>query len=95
MNENPPQYGVEDASYQAAGQLEGITRLVDRFYFYMDTLQEAQAIRSMHPSDLTLSREKLTFFLQSCIKLIHLILHGHGVKFDPSSSLTYTVIISR
>jgi len=58
-----PVYGVEDASYQAAGQLEGITKLVSAFYDYMDRLPEAKIIRKMHPSDLTLSKDKLTLFL--------------------------------
>ena len=58
---------VEDSTqttpYQAAGELAGITRLVDEFYVNMDTLPEAEIIRSMHPEDLTESRKKLTYFL--------------------------------
>ncbi len=61
--EQPVVYGVEDASYQAAGQLQGITELVSAFYDYMDTLPEAEVIRKMHPTDLTLSKDKLTLFL--------------------------------
>ena len=57
------QYGVGDATYRAAGELEGITRLVDRFYTLMDTLPEAAALRAMHPQDLSESRRKLVFFL--------------------------------
>ncbi|MGZ8381399.1 MAG: group II truncated hemoglobin [Nitrospira sp.] len=49
--------------YQAAGELSGITRLVDEFYVNMDTLPEAKTIRNMHPEDLTESRKKLTYFL--------------------------------
>jgi hemoglobin len=49
--------------YQAAGELTGITKLVDEFYFNMDTLPEAETIRSMHPPDLAESRKKLTYFL--------------------------------
>ncbi len=49
--------------YQAAGELVGITRLVDEFYLNMDTLPEAETIRRMHPDDLTESRKKLTYFL--------------------------------
>jgi len=49
--------------YQAAGELVGITRLVDEFYVNMDTLPEAEIIRNMHPPDLTESRKKLTYFL--------------------------------
>lgn len=60
---NPSQYGVEDNSYQAAGGLEGLTRLVDEFYEQMSTLSEARSIRDMHSKDLTESRQKLAYFL--------------------------------
>lgn len=58
-----PVYGVEDASYRAAGEREGITALVDVFYRFMDELPEAARIRRMHPRDLTESRDKLSRFL--------------------------------
>lgn len=47
----------------AAGELAGITRLVDDFYVNMDTLPEAETIRKMHPEDLAESRKKLRYFL--------------------------------
>lgn len=62
-NTQSTEYGQEDASYQAAGGLEGITQLVDDFYLAMDSLDEAKVIRAMHPADLTESRRKLTYFL--------------------------------
>ena len=49
--------------YHAAGELAGITSLVDAFYSNMDTFPEARVIRKMHPEDLTESRKKLTYFL--------------------------------
>lgn len=58
-----PRYGVGDASYRAAGERQGITKLVDAFYRVMDELPEAQDIRRMHPRDLDESRDKLTRFL--------------------------------
>ncbi|MDF0651598.1 MAG: globin [Nitrospira sp. LK265] len=54
---------VQTTPYQEAGELAGITRLVDEFYINMDRLPEAETIRSMHPQDLTESRKKLTYFL--------------------------------
>ena len=57
------EYGVEDNSYQSAGGLAGLTKLVDSFYDYMDSLPEAKIIRAMHKSDLTESRKKLAYFL--------------------------------
>ncbi|MCK5880882.1 MAG: group II truncated hemoglobin [Sinobacterium sp.] len=59
------QYGNLDTSYQAAGQLEGIERLVERFYFYMDTLDEAKAIRAMHKPDLGEANKRLSYFLSA------------------------------
>ena len=56
-------FGVEDTSYLAAGQREGLVQLVDSFYRHMSTLPAAAKIRAMHPKDLTLSKEKLTVFL--------------------------------
>lgn len=67
MNDNKegtlPIYGTGDATYQAAGGIDGISALVDRFYELMDTLPEAKALREMHPDDLTNARQKLTYFL--------------------------------
>lgn len=59
----PISYGVEDGSFRAAGEYEGVKALVDAFYDAMDTLPEARKIRAMHPQDLTESRDKLTRFL--------------------------------
>lgn len=61
-NKSEP-YGVGDSSYRAAGEYAGIKTLVDVFYRYMDELPEARTIRSMHPDDLVVSRDKLTRFL--------------------------------
>ncbi len=56
-------YGIGDASHRAAGELAGITRLVDEFYTLMEQLPAARRIRNMHPADLTESRRKLSYFL--------------------------------
>lgn len=56
-------YGFEDTSYEAAGQYEGIQRLVKSFYRFMDTLPEALVIRDMHKDDLTEIDDKLSHFL--------------------------------
>jgi hemoglobin len=55
--------GIGTTPYHEAGELAGITRLVDTFYVNMDTLPEAEIIRKMHPQDLAESRKKLTYFL--------------------------------
>ena len=63
INNNEPIYGVEDASFNAAGGEQGIRKLVDAFYRHMDALTEAQRIRDMHSEDLTESTDKLARFL--------------------------------
>jgi len=62
-NQNFKKFGNGNASYIAAGELKGITKLVDCFYDIMDQLPEAKIIRAMHPIDLTISKDKLSCFL--------------------------------
>ncbi|MGI1677315.1 MAG: group II truncated hemoglobin [Cellvibrionaceae bacterium] len=57
------EFGVGDCSYKMAGELSGITDLVNQFYDNMSEFDEAKKIRSMHSSDLSESRKKLTYFL--------------------------------
>lgn len=49
--------------YEQLGGESAVRKLVDRFYDLMDQNDEAQTIRSMHPDDLTESRDKLFEFL--------------------------------
>lgn len=63
MNSRSCEYGVGDNSYQMAGGLAGLTRLVDEFYQNMDEFSSSKKIRDMHPGDLTDSRQKLAYFL--------------------------------
>ena len=63
MSANEQEDSVSTTPYQEAGELAGITRLVDEFYLNMDILPEAETIRRMHHHDLTESRKKLTYFL--------------------------------
>lgn len=49
--------------FEVFGGEEGVRKLVNRFYELMDTLPEAAHIRSLHPQDLSGSRDKLFKFL--------------------------------
>ena len=49
--------------YEAIGGIDKIDELVDRFYDLMALDPQFEGIRSMHPQDLSTSREKLKFFL--------------------------------
>ena len=71
-------YGNDMGPYRAAGELVGITSLVDAFYSNMDDFPEARVIRSMHPEDLTESRKKLTFFLCGLLGGPRLYLEHYG-----------------
>ena len=45
------------------GEQEGIRKLVDTFYDYMDTLPEVKIIRDLHDEDLAEARTKFYEFL--------------------------------
>ncbi|ASF45301.1 group II truncated hemoglobin [Methylovulum psychrotolerans] len=49
--------------YDVIGGEQAIRRLVDRFYFYMDSLPEAQGIRGIHQPNLASAKDKLFKFL--------------------------------
>ena len=63
MTKNIEEFGVGDASYKAAGEIAGITVLVDDFYQFMGSLPEAAVIRAQHPAELDMARKKLSYFL--------------------------------
>lgn len=78
------QYGVGDASYQAAGGLDGLRRLVDDFYRFMDELPEAAEVRAMHPQSLEAARDKLTCFLSGWLGGPRLFAEKYGPISIPS-----------
>ena len=49
--------------YDHIGGEQGILKLVDRFYFFMDSLPEAQGIRSIHQPSLDSAKSKLFKYL--------------------------------
>ena len=61
--ETKPGYGHEDASFKAAGGVEGIQKLVKDFYRIMDESSADTIIRKMHPDNLEVSVDKLARFL--------------------------------
>ncbi len=60
MNRN---YGTGDASYQAAGERDGIFALVNNFFDRMGSDVRFKTIWDMHPDDKDVSRDKLARFL--------------------------------
>jgi len=63
MRPPKPQYGILDASFQAAGRETGIRKLVDDFFDRMGSDQRFRTIWDMHPDDKEISRDKLARFL--------------------------------
>ena len=61
--DDKPQYGVGDASYQAAGGEPGIRRLVDVFFTRMTDDARFRTIYDMHGVVDDTSRDKLARFL--------------------------------
>jgi hemoglobin len=60
---NPPEYGVGDASYQAANGRDGVFKLVNDFFDRMGSDERFATIWHLHPDDKTVSRDKLARFL--------------------------------
>lgn len=61
--DNPPLYGIGDASFRAAGGREGIFKLVNEFFDRMGSDERFATIWNMHPDDKDISRDKLARFL--------------------------------
>lgn len=64
--------------YGVIGGEQAILTLVDRFYFYMDTLPEAQGIRAMHQPNLASAKNKLFKFLSGWLGGPNLFIEEFG-----------------
>lgn len=64
--------------YGNMGGEQTIRLLVDRFYFYMDTLPEAQGIRAIHQPNLASANSKLFKFLSGWLGGPNLFIEEFG-----------------
>lgn len=64
--------------YRLLGGEPALRSLVDRFYFYMDILPEAQGIRALHQPDLASARNKLFKFLSGWLGGPNLFIEEFG-----------------
>jgi hemoglobin len=64
--------------YDHIGEEAAILSLVERFYFYMDTLPEAAGIRAMHATDLSSAHDKLFKFLSGWLGGPDLFIQEYG-----------------
>ena len=64
--------------YELMGGEPAILSLVDRFYFYMDTLPEARGIRKMHAQSLSNAKDRLFKFLSGWLGGPDLFIQEYG-----------------
>lgn len=64
--------------YELIGGENALLSLVDRFYFFMDTLPEAAGIRAMHAKSLSGARDKLFKFLSGWLGGPDLFIQQYG-----------------
>ncbi|MEI6268500.1 MAG: group II truncated hemoglobin [Methylococcaceae bacterium] len=64
--------------YSLIGGEQALLCLVDRFYFYMDTLPEAQGIRAIHQANLASAKTKLFKFLSGWLGGPNLFIEEFG-----------------
>lgn len=64
--------------YDVIGGEQALRSLVDRFYFYMDILPEAQGIRAMHQANLAMAKDKLFKFFSGWLGGPNLFMEEFG-----------------
>ncbi|TNC79448.1 MAG: globin [Oleiphilus sp.] len=72
-------------------QRGGLFFLYSAFYDLMDSLPEAKHIRDMHPEDLTLSRQKLAYFLSGWMGGPRLYAEHFGSISIPKAHMHLTI----
>lgn len=68
----------QQTPYSLMGGEATILSLVDRFYFYMDTVPEAKELRDIHAKDLTATKAKLFKFLSGWLGGPDLFVQEYG-----------------
>lgn len=74
----PPPSSPTKNSYEQLGAYNGILALTNRFYDIMSKNPEAKRIRTMHPEDLSATRENLALFLYGWLGGPSLYLEKYG-----------------
>ena len=64
--------------YEVIGGEAAIRTLVEKFYYYMDTLPEAKGIRDMHQADLTSAESKLIKYMTGWLGGPNLYIEEYG-----------------
>jgi hemoglobin len=69
---------IVPTAYELLGGEQGVLSLVDRFYFFMDTLPEAGDIRAIHAKSLAGARDKLFKYLSGWLGGPDLFIEQYG-----------------
>jgi hemoglobin len=69
---------IQITPYELVGGEAAVQNLVERFYFFMDTLPEAAGIRAMHAPDLSSARTKLFKFMSGWLGGPDLFIREYG-----------------
>ena len=68
----------QQTPYLLMGGEKTISSLVERFYFYMDTLPDAKELRAIHAPDLSAAKDKLYKFLTGWLGGPDLFIQQYG-----------------
>eukprot|EP00914_Ancora_sagittata_P024332 GHVO01048470.1.p1 GENE.GHVO01048470.1~~GHVO01048470.1.p1 ORF type:complete len:146 (-),score=0.32 GHVO01048470.1:59-496(-) len=75
----PKKLEPEDITpYLLIGEAKGLKKLVDKFYFYMDELEEAAECRALHGKSLDSANQKLFMFLSGWLGGPSLYIEKYG-----------------
>ena len=79
--------------YEMIGGEQVLLNVVDRFYFYMDTLPEVQGIRAIHQHNLSSAKDKQFKFLSGWLGGPNLFIEefGHPMLCSPSAVSNWRV----
>ncbi|MEI6542337.1 MAG: group II truncated hemoglobin [Methylococcales bacterium] len=77
--------------YALIGGESAILTLVDRFYFYMDSLPETQGIRSIHQPNLDSAKSKLFKYLSGWLGGPDLFVEEFGHPMLRARHLPFTI----
>ena len=77
--------------YEVIGGESAIRTLVEKFYYYMDTLPEAKGIRDIHQADLTSAETKLFKYLTGWLGGPNLYIEEYGHPMLRARHLTFAI----
>ena len=77
--------------YEVIGGEAAIRTLVEKFYYFMDTLPEAKGIRDMHQADLTSAESKLIKYMTGWLGGPNLYIEEYGHPMLRARHLPFSI----